>query len=72
MARSGKSRYRLCKETDIDPASMSRFMAGQTDLSLAAAGRIMEVLGLEVVPNTPKGKQAAGKSRTAKKRGTKK
>jgi len=44
------SHYRLCKETGIDPASMSKFMNGQRDgLSTAALNKLAALLKLRIV-----------------------
>ncbi|MFP4354874.1 MAG: helix-turn-helix domain-containing protein [Phycisphaerae bacterium] len=43
------SRYALAQATGIDPASLSRFMAGKTGLLLSAVDAIVEELGLELV-----------------------
>ena len=50
------SRYRIAKETEIAEANLSRFMAGQSGLSMKALDRLGEYLGLEiVVKGKPKG-----------------
>lgn len=49
MAASGLSRYRICKETGIDKASMSRFMNGKVGLTLDALNRIAALVDLHVV-----------------------
>ena len=43
-----RTRYRICKDAELDKASMSRFMSG-AGLSTEALDRLAEVLGLEVV-----------------------
>ena len=47
---SEMSRYRIAVEAEMDHASMSRFMSGQTGLSLDTIDRLAVVLGLEMVP----------------------
>ncbi len=44
-----ESRYRISQETGIDPASLCRFVAGQTGLSNENIDRLGEYLGLEIV-----------------------
>ncbi len=44
------SHYRLCKETGIDKASMSKFMSGQRDgLSMEALNKLAALLKLRIV-----------------------
>jgi len=54
---SGFTRYRICKECDVDQGAMSRFMSGSAGVNLETAGRIAEFLGLELQPirRKPKG-----------------
>ena len=47
---SGKSRYRIAKETGIAESALSRFMSGERGLSMQALDTLLEYLGLEVVP----------------------
>jgi transcriptional regulator with XRE-family HTH domain len=45
------SHYRICKETGIDKASLSKFMSGERQgLSMEALNRLAAVLKLKVVP----------------------
>ena len=46
---SGMSRYAICKATGMDQANMSRFMSGETGLTLETADRIAKLLNLELV-----------------------
>ena len=46
---SGMSRYAICKATVMDQANMSRFMSGETGLTLETADRIAKLLNLELV-----------------------
>lgn len=44
------SHYRLCKETGIDKASMSKFMSGQrSGLSMDALNKLADLLKLRIV-----------------------
>jgi plasmid maintenance system antidote protein VapI len=54
---SEMSRYRIAVEAQIDHASMSRFMHGQTGLSLENIDRLAVVLGLEMVPKRRTGRK---------------
>ena len=45
---SGLSRYRICKETGIGQAAMSRFMSGQGGLSMKALDRLADLLDLNI------------------------
>jgi transcriptional regulator with XRE-family HTH domain len=45
---SAKSVYQICKEAEISPISVSRFLSGERDIRLATADRLAKVLGLTV------------------------
>jgi transcriptional regulator with XRE-family HTH domain len=45
---SGKTRYRLWKETGIDQAQLSRLMSGQAGMSYDALERLAAALGLKI------------------------
>ena len=48
---SNLSQYRICKETGIDKASLSKFMSGErSGLSMEALNRLAALLKLKVVP----------------------
>ena len=49
VRESGLTPYRICKDTEIDQAMMSRFLAGKMWLGEATMNRLAEYLGLEVV-----------------------
>jgi len=53
IQESGVSRYRICGAAGIDKASISRFMAGKTGLTLATLDALADVLGLAVVARGP-------------------
>ncbi len=46
---SGKTRYRLSKETGIDQAQLSRLMAGKEGVSVENLERLAAALGLEII-----------------------
>jgi len=46
---SGKTRYRLWKETGIDQSHLSRLMKGEAGLSVASLEKLAEALGLEIL-----------------------
>ena len=46
---SGKSRYRIWKDTGISEGQLSELMAGTKGLSIEALERLAEYLGLEII-----------------------
>jgi len=55
---SDRTRYRICKDADIDQATLSRFMHRKSGLSMEAIDRLVETLGLELKPKQPASKRA--------------
>jgi plasmid maintenance system antidote protein VapI len=54
---SGLTMYRVAKDSGVDRAQVVRFFSGNRGLTLDAASRICNVLGLELRPvRRPKGK----------------
>jgi transcriptional regulator with XRE-family HTH domain len=49
METSGQSRYRISKETGIAESVLSRFMSGETALTVETVERLADYLGLEIV-----------------------
>ena len=45
----GESRYRICIETGLDRATLSRFMSGERGLSMEALDTVADYLGLSIV-----------------------
>ena len=50
---AGVSRYRICKDTGIDQAAFSKFMAGKVGMNLAHLDAVADVLGLDIVAHGP-------------------
>lgn len=46
---SGMSRYRICKETGIDPPTLSRFMSGKRGLTMQKLDTLAAFLDLRIV-----------------------
>ena len=55
IEKSGKSRYRIHKDTGIDQAVLCKIMAGGT-CSMETADILCEYLGLELRPRRAKGR----------------
>jgi hypothetical protein len=53
IAESGKSRYRIYKDTGVDQAVLCKIMAGG-NCSMETADTLFEYLGLEVRPRLAK------------------
>lgn len=49
---SGMSRYAICKRLDFSESVMSKFMRGQSGLSMETIDRLGDLLGLEIVART--------------------
>ncbi len=43
------SQYRICQETGIDKASLSKFLSGERGLSLAALDKLATLLKLRII-----------------------
>ena len=53
----GETRYRICKNTGLDNATLCRFMSGERGLSMEALDTVAEYLELSIVSaqrNNPK------------------
>jgi hypothetical protein len=48
---SSKTVYQICKEAEVSPIVVSRFLSGQRDIRLATADRLAKALGLTVAKN---------------------
>ena len=57
IAACGVSRYRLWKETGIDQAVLSRFMAGKAGMTLKSLDVLAAALNLRIVVGKPKRKK---------------
>ncbi len=54
IKKSGKSRYKISKETGIDQAVLCRIANGNGSCSFKTFDRLCEYLGLELVEKKPK------------------
>ena len=54
---SGKTRYRIAKETGISEVTLCRFASGERGLSMGALDKIGEYLGLQIVADKPKARK---------------
>jgi hypothetical protein len=50
----GLTRYRIAQLTDMDQATLAKFMSGERGLSTTALDTLGELLDLEVVMHGPK------------------
>jgi transcriptional regulator with XRE-family HTH domain len=57
---SDKSRYQIAKETEMDEATLSRFMHGKGGLSMDGLDRIAECLGLNLTTGDKPDKAKGG------------
>jgi plasmid maintenance system antidote protein VapI len=48
--QSGQTQYAIAQSVGVDQSVISRFMAGQRDVTLATAAKLAEHLGLELRP----------------------
>ena len=53
MARSGLSRYAICKVGRIDQATLCRFAHGKITLSMPTLDKLADVLDLDIVAGEP-------------------
>jgi transcriptional regulator with XRE-family HTH domain len=59
---SGLSLSRLGVQSGVDVSQLSRFMRGESNLSLVSAGRVCRALGLGLAPvGKPRGKKGKEK-----------
>ena len=49
IEKSGKTRYRLWQETDIDQSHLRKVLNGEARLSYENLERLAEALGLEII-----------------------
>lgn len=54
VVESGRSRNAICVEINLDPAVMSRFVAGKSFLSQRSMDRLGDALGLRIAVDGPK------------------
>lgn len=55
---SGRTRYRISRATGVAESVLSRFVNGQTGLSVETAEKVAEYLGLEITLRPKSGKGA--------------
>jgi transcriptional regulator with XRE-family HTH domain len=48
VKQSGLTQHRICRQTGIDPASMSNFVSGKRGISLAHLDTLAAFLGLQI------------------------
>lgn len=53
MRGSGKSAYRICKDTGLDQAAMSRFLSGKQGFDLSTIDKLADYLDLELTHRKP-------------------
>ena len=79
IQKSGQSLNQLSKACGVDRSRLSRFLRGERDLTLTAAGRVCETLGITLSvppeidvaagePTKPAPKKARGKPSPSKER----
>jgi len=70
IAQSGYSGYRLAKESGVPQGVLCRFINSQRTITLATASKLVDVLGLTLVPQkrtrTGQGKRSPAKNTTGK------
>jgi transcriptional regulator with XRE-family HTH domain len=64
IRESGMTRYALWKETGVDQGTLSKFMSGQSGLSLQSVDKLCDALGLTLTAQETK----RGAHRVASKR----
>lgn len=63
IRESEKTRYRLAEESCIAESALSRLMSGERGLSIEAAEKLAETLGLEIIIRPAKRNTAKSKER---------
>lgn len=57
IRESGYSRYAIWKQTGVEQATLSRFMAGKSGLTLESAEAICRLLKLSLARNAKRGQR---------------
>jgi DNA transposition AAA+ family ATPase len=57
ISTSDKTRYQIWQETEIDQATLSRFMNGGGGLSMDVLDRLAECIGMRIALNKTKSKK---------------
>lgn len=63
MKASGKTRYRLWKETGIDQSHLAKLLSGEAGLSVENLEKLAAALGLEIIIRPAKRKAGKTKER---------
>jgi transcriptional regulator with XRE-family HTH domain len=58
----GLTRYAIAKQTGITEGGLSRFMAGERDMTLRTLERIAPYIGVRLIVTRPKRRRKAGGS----------
>lgn len=56
----GMSRYRIAKETGVDPAALCRFMQGRVGLTTDTLDKLADCIGLRIVTDKPRKTKKGG------------
>lgn len=54
---SGRSRYRIARDTGIAESALSRFMSGERGLSIESVEQLADYLGLEIMVRHKSGRK---------------
>jgi transcriptional regulator with XRE-family HTH domain len=63
IEKSGKTRYRIAKETGLDESHLSKLMRGEAGLSIEKLMTLLDYLEMELIIKPKKGKTSRGKHR---------
>jgi excisionase family DNA binding protein len=66
ILESGKSRYRIAKETGVTEAQLSRFIRGHSDLALLTLDKIIPCIGARLTTDSKSTRKRVVKKRKAR------